>query len=253
MEGNKRFEITGNGLKLIAMITMLIDHLAYGLYQKAATAHDWAAPYSWDFYSAMRIVGRMAFPLYCFLLVEGFFHTRDFRKYGIRLLILATISEFPFDFAVNFRNSYFEYNNVIFTLLIGLLTIGTIDYIRRGNVKWLDQGWKATLGLICVFLLGCIMAYVMHTDYDYTGVSAIVAMYYLYGTDRPHRVLAFTAGVMVLFIGSSSTEAAALLMLLPIAFYDGNRGSSSPVIRHTFNLFYPIHLLVIGLIGYLFL
>ena len=241
--GEKKFEITGNCLKLMAMITMLIDHFAYGIYYRFYEIDE--------LYRIMRLIGRLAFPVYCFLLVEGFFHTRDFRKYGIRLLILATISELPFDISVNMHQSFFDYNNVIFTLLIGLLTIGAIDYIKNDNIKRLDNQAMQTFAILVVYAMGCLMAYIMHTDYGYTGVTVIVAMYYLYGTDMSHRLLSFATAIIILVIGCGTREAAAFVMVFPIAFYEGNRGSDSKVLRYCFNLFYPVHLLVIGVAAYL--
>ncbi len=243
MEGKAgKFEVTGNTLKLLAMITMLVDHVGYGIYYRFYELDN--------IYTAMRLIGRMAFPLYCFLLVEGFFHTSDFRKYGIRLLILATISEFPFDVAVNLHPSFFDYNNVIFTLLIGLLTIGAIDYIKNDNISWLDSTALQTFAIIGVYALGCLFSFVMHTDYGYTGVTVIVAMYYLYGTDMSHRLLSFGTGVVILVIGCGLRELAAFAMVLPVVFYEGNRGSSNKILRHCFNLFYPVHLAVIAIVVY---
>ena len=207
-----KFEVTGNTLKLLAMITMLIDHVGYGIYYRFYEVDN--------FYTAMRLIGRMAFPLYCFLLVEGFFHTSNFIKYAIRLLILATISEFPFDVAVNLHPSFFDYNNVVFTLLIGLLTIGAIDYIKGDNISWLDSTALQTFAIIAVYAVGCLFAFVMHTDYGYTGVTVIVAMYYLYGTDMSHRLLSFCTGVVILIIGCGLRELAAFAMVIPVVFYE---------------------------------
>ena len=244
-------EITGNGLKLIAIITMFIDHFAVALYSILAYRNGWDISFlGIDLYSWMRLIGRMAFPIYCFLVVEGFYHTRDFRKYAIRLLALATISEFPFDLAVNFHSSYFLYNNVIFTLLIGLLTIGEMEYVRSGKIEKINTNLLKTLATILIFLVGCLLAYIMKTDYGAVGVATIVVMYLLYGNTKYSRMLEFAAGVLILFLGSNSTEAAAFLMLIPIAFYKGNRGSKSPVIKYTFNLFYPVHLLILGLVAF---
>ncbi len=252
MEANKKFQITGNVLKVIAVITMLIDHFAYGIYLTLAYEKGWTITlFGKDIYEVMRLVGRLAFPIYCFLLVEGYFHTRNYRKYALRLLILAMISEFPFDLAINFYNSYFAYNNVIFTLLIGLLTIGGIDYIQKGNVNFLTEYWTKSLGMAAVFVAGCFLAYFMHTDYGMGGVTAIVVMYYTYGQDRIHYLISFALGVVILALCGSATELAALVVLIPIYFYNGKRGSNSIILRRVLNWFYPAHLLIIGIIAYM--
>lgn len=251
ISNKKEFQVTGNGLKLIAIITMLIDHVAYGLY------NDLSYIYGWDYtvfgmsaYDFMRLVGRMAFPIYCFLLIEGFYHTRNFTKYAFRLFILAIISEFPFDYGINFYPSYWDYNNVVFTLLIGLLTVKAIDYVKHSNNKYLMDGYMRSLACGVIFVAGCGLAYLLKTDYDFAGVATIVEMYYLYGESRSQRLASFAGGVLILALGCSYSELAALFMLIPVYFYQGNRGSSSRIMRYAFNYFYPVHLLAIGLVAH---
>jgi len=254
LRSNKRFEITGNGLKFIAMITMLVDHFAYGIYRDLAYINGWEITIGGiDIYRIMRLVGRMAFPIYCFLLVEGYFYTSNYVKYAVRLFILALISELPFDLAVNFRPSFLEYNNVIFTLLIGLLTIGAMDYIEGGNISFLDKLFVKRIAEAVVAIAGCSLAAFMRTDYNAAGVAAIIALYSLHGIERENRIISFALAVIILAIGSSSSEYAALLMLVPIYFYEGNRGSNSKVLRHCFNLFYPVHLGIIALVAKFFI
>lgn len=251
-EKNWGFQITGNSLKLIAILTMLVDHFAYGIYYNLAVQNGWYITVCGiEIYRLMRLIGRIAFPIYCFLLVEGFFYTRNKRKYAIRLLVLAIISEIPFDKAVNYHASVWDYNNVIFTLLIGFLVIWAIDEIRWGRVSFITDYQARNLAPVIPFTLGCGLTLLMHTDYKAAGVATIVAMYYLHGDTRYYRLLAYFVGVMILVLGCKNTEAVALIALVPIYFYKGNRGSKSLLLRHVFNSFYPVHLAIIAFVKYL--
>ena len=240
-----KFEITGNGLKLIAIITMLIDHVDYGLYHTYGLA---SGNLNWDLYHFFRVVGRMAFPIYCFLLVEGFFHTRDVKKYGLRLFVLALISEIPFDWGLYGSLFYWKKTNVVFTLLIGFILIWVLEESKKDKLFGIDSPVLKKLVVLLVYAAGCTTAYFATVDYNMVGVATIVLMYYFHGDDLKHRMLSFGTGVAILALGCGGMEAAAFLMLLPIAFYNGKRGSSSKVMRHCFNSFYPVHLLIIGIV-----
>lgn len=112
--------MSGTTLKWIAVISMLIDHTAEVLINHNAALTDpiWA-----QIYVLMRGIGRIAFPIYAFLLVEGFLHTRDVKKYLARMLTFAVVSEIPFDLAVFHTPFYWGYQNVFFTLFLGLLAL----------------------------------------------------------------------------------------------------------------------------------
>ena len=247
MEKKTEFGVTGNFLKLIAMITMVVDHAASGIYERYLIAKDIA---DLDLYMILREVGRMAFPIYCFLLVEGYFHTRNVKKYVLRLLVLAVISEYPYDVAVNPAPSIWGHCNVIFTLLIGLILVWVIDLSRKNSFLSIESDLARRIIAVLIYLGGCALAYFMRTDYGLVGVATVVIMYCLRGEDRIRRIIAFAAGVLVLTLGCGPIEAYAFLMLIPIAFYNGKRGSNSPAIRYAFNTFYPVHLTIIALVAY---
>ena len=133
-------------LKNIAVVTMLIDHIGAvivarllvrnGLYeamvnQEAYTAWMGQNGGMYGIYMAMRIIGRLAFPIYCFLLVEGFYHTRSRAKYAGRLFLFALLSEVPFDLAFSRRMWDFSSSNVFITLLFGLLVIWGVEGIKQ--------------------------------------------------------------------------------------------------------------------------
>lgn len=129
--------LSGSTLKIIAIITMLLDHIGASLVQpilastaSAAGVTDWSMPSLAAAYPgaaipyyALRYIGRISFPIFCFLLVEGFLHTKNLHKYCLRLAIFALVSEIPFDLAFHQTPFYQASQNVFFTLLIGLLVI----------------------------------------------------------------------------------------------------------------------------------
>ena len=126
----------GSTLKLFAIITMLIDHTGAAVVGTIITLGNYrTADYELygtlsTLYRLMRGIGRLAFPVFCFLLVEGFFHTRSVRKYCERLFLFALISEFPFDFALKPSAVFWNKQNVYFTLLISLICLWMLEEFR---------------------------------------------------------------------------------------------------------------------------
>jgi hypothetical protein len=154
-------EISGSTLKLIAIITMLIDHTAAVVLEKIIVAGESSNTIAYDsvlyfIYVLMRMIGRLAFPIFCFLLVEGFLHTRSVRKYAIRLAAFALISEIPFDLALFGEPFYFNYQNVFFTLLIGLLVMIGFKFISE---KAADKKWLTILAIVGAITLGGISSF----------------------------------------------------------------------------------------------
>ncbi len=231
----KSFQIlSGSSLKIIAVIAMTIDHFAASILYHGILIP--AAPFSKDapewkiylLYQAMRFIGRIAFPIFCFLLVEGFFYTSNRKKYAIRLFLFALISEFPFDLALFHTPMTWKHQNVFFTLFIGFLTIWAMEYRKYFTNTYLQK-------IIC-FLAGCGIAYVLKTDYDYLGITLIVVLY-LFRTDRTLQTI---AGCFSLI-----WEPRACLAFIPLNMYNGQRGLS---LKSFFYWFYPVHLLLLGII-----
>ena len=108
MESARRFEITSMALHIMAMVFMLCDHL----WGTVVPGNEW-----------LTCIGRIAFPIFAFMLVEGYFHTRNLKKYALRLLCFAVISEIPFNLMYISSPLYLLHQNVIWTLLIGLWMI----------------------------------------------------------------------------------------------------------------------------------
>lgn len=202
-------------LKMIAIISMVIDHVGYIFLDYGTTQ-----------YAVFRGIGRIAFPIFCFLIVEGFHHTRSHVNYLIRLCIFALLSEIPFDLA--FRGTWFDlsHQNVFITLAFGLASIFCLEEMnnRRLFIIPLVAMWAA--------------AYLVHCDYGIGGVL-LINMFYLTKKSPWMRVV-LTALIMYLFYGPS--ELCGLIALPLIMLYNGKHGTSLKMI---FYWFYPVHLLVL--------
>ena len=244
--------LSGSTLKLIALSSMLIDHTGAIVVLRmirnrggttAMTAEAYQAfmsEYSWlvSLYDLMRLVGRLAFPLFCFLLVEGFLHTRHLSRYLRNLGLFALLSEPCFDLALNGVWLEFTSQNVFFTLVLGLLTLTGIQWIEQhfGNLHYA----AAWLLKALVTAVGCLLAFLLRTDYAACGVLCISLMYLF----RAHRELSFGAGCVPLVFLSSS-QFFSFLGLPLIWAYNGKRGLS---LKYIFYAFYPVHLLLLHLI-----
>ena len=152
----KPFSLSGRQLKLIAMVSMLIDHIAVSLVARSSAL-----------YTPMRFVGRLAFPLYCLLLVEGFCHTKDRKRYLLSLLGFALISEIPFNMAVAGKIFDLEAQNVFFTLSIGLASLMMADEGKKRGKEWC---------LAVGYLLIPMLALLLRSDYNVGGVALILVI-----------------------------------------------------------------------------
>lgn len=255
----KKRGISGSTVKMIAIISMLIDHVGAAIIGRIIlnnnpditgvklvdeigklgmwiTGHPTSAEQKLlCIYALMRVIGRLGFPIFCFLLIEGFEHTRNVKKYALRLFAFALISEIPFDLAFFGKPIAMEYQNVFFTLLIGLLVMMAFRWIQN-NAK-LNSVLKVTICL-AVFAAGIVVAELLRTDYAGIGVFCIMCLY----LTRKNKVIQTLVGCL-----SFSWELAALLAFIPIGFYNGKRGWN---IKYFFYIFYPAHLLILYLIAF---
>lgn len=205
--------ISGSTLKIIAILTMLIDHIGAVLLPQ---------------YLFLRIIGRIAFPIFCFLLVEGFLHTHNIRNYALRLGLFALISEIPFDLAFYHAPFYWLHQNVFFTLFIGLLVLIGLDHFKKsGLIQFL------------IFILGLGAAKLLCVDYSFFGIAMIVLIY-LYSIH--HNLLILILGIIFLNASAGSLQIFGALAVIPIALYNGKRGLS---LKYIFYIFYPAHLLIL--------
>ena len=221
--------ISGSWLKLIACVSMLIDHTASHVFQWM----DWANVCLFQIghheitpYFIMRcIIGRWAFPLFAFLIVEGFLHTHDRRKYGMNLFGFALISEIPFNL-VHVNKFFWPVQNVFFTLLLGYLGLCVIERYRE-DMK------RLAMYLIPLFVLSIVL----RCDYGCAGFGFILLIYLL----RSNKVL-------MSIVGSGALPYTFItgMAFIPIWLYNGERGFvKGKVWKYAFYAFYPVHLLIL--------
>ena len=222
--------VSGSTLKMIAIISMAIDHIAHFLLRNS----DWfimplftfhSFKFSW--YLLFRAIGRLSFPIFAFLVVEGFLHTSDRWKYGKNLFIFALLSEIPW--ALLHNGFHLIGHNVMFTLLLGFLGLCTIDYYQTDRKK---------MGIILLSML--CFAYIFRSDYNGLGFTFIILLYVL----RHNRIIQFLIGSSIL-----PMKLMASLSFIPINMYNGKRGFiKGNIAKYLFYAFYPLHLLSLYLL-----
>ena len=227
---NLRF-LSGAGLKLIAIISMLADHVNKALiYPYLESNHGFLAFIS----DVFDIIGRIAFPLFCFMLVEGYFKTRNRKKYLLNLLLFGVISEVPFDMFTTASFFNMNWNNVMFTLALVLVTVWIIDTLKEKMQKRSKALWY--LVSILIVLGMCIVSMSLSLDYEH---HAILIGYFFYLVhDMP--VFAIPFGYASMF-----KEPWALLGFGLTLTYNGERGKQHKMLYYWF---YPVHLLILGLL-----
>lgn len=254
METTKKRGISGSTLKIIAVVCMLMDHTAAivlghllvknGIFDVGDVSFRYikelinADSIGWVYlaYQVMRrIIGRLAFPIYCFLLVEGFQRTASRAKYAGRLFLFALISEIPFDLAFSGEVFYSFYQNVFFTLLVGFFMIWAMEEIEKNCSSYLIKlaGWAV------VFLAAAFLSEKMYCDYGAHGIIAI-ALLYLFRKNKMEQIIAGCAAFL--------WEITAPLAFIFVALYNGKRGIK---LKYFFYIFYPAHLLLLYLMTFL--
>ena len=242
-----RCGLSGTALKYIACITMLIDHIGASCIEAgillpalaAGAASCGGIPVSTLLAAdrVLRYIGRLAFPIFCFLAVEGFLHTHNVKGYLGRLVLFGLLSEVPFDLAF-FRTPFDpSAQNVYWTLALGVLAMAGLKHFEKPDGS---ASWK---GLLCA--AGCTLAALLAcTDYNGIGVFIICALYLTRG-DRKRQCI--VGALLFLF------ELTAPLAFVLVWFYNGQRGACSPLQKKAFYWFYPVHLSVLAAVTNLLL
>ena len=209
-------------LKMIAIITMVIDHTGAVLF-----------PYNIWF----RMIGRLSFPIFAFFIVEGFAHTGNMVKYVSRMLFFALLTEPVFDFAF-YGKIYFGYQNVMFTFLAALLGLSVMEIVK----KRISNDFAAKLVSLGVIITAALLAQFLHTDYGAFGVMLVYVYYEL----RERFFEKHFLSTLVQVVCETGISRLSAFSTIPLMLYNGKRGIG---IKYLFYTFYPAHLLVLYLIG----
>ncbi|MBR6451189.1 MAG: conjugal transfer protein TraX [Lachnospiraceae bacterium] len=233
-------------MKIIACITMFLDHLGavvlrpYTDYNLETMGYKMMRILDTS-YEICRSIGRMAFPIFCFMLVEGFFHTSNRVKHLIRLAVFAVIADPVFDYAFDGVWFCWEDQSVMVTMTIGFVMLMGMDAIHRKLAPSLVHDFLLTLTVAAA----CGLAYFAKCDYSYKGILAIAAIWLIYPLLNVNR-FAFSLSTGAFFawewFGKVSRVPASLSPLL-FLFYNGQRGRSA---KYFFYVFYPAHLLFLA-------
>lgn len=230
-------------LKLIAIFTMLIDHSSFLFYGHA---------FSW-----MRCVGRLAFPLFAFQICEGYIHTHNLKKYYIRLLILAFVSQIPYSWFTYTFIGHFS-PNIVFTLILGLFCISLYDYFNKTfqNKSKSIQIYYKLISLFLIALLS-VVANELNFDYGYYGVLLIFIFYVFHHNKKIMNLCTILLTIVFFmphFIASGFHKYYIILCLctlIPILFINMYNGKKGKNFKLLFYIFYPLHITIICIISQL--
>ncbi len=233
-------------LHIIAMVLMLCDHL-------------WATVIPGNFW--LTCVGRLAFPMFAFMVVEGYHHTKSYKKYMLRLLVFAIISEMPFNIMSGGSIIYPFHQNVLWSFLIALLGVRLMDKAR-------SKFNPIVSAVLCIIIIGVfsIMGLLTMVDYYNYGILMVFAFYIFSGETWKHWICQLLALLYInnfmmkgmyfpiSIFGTTFNvyqQSFAVLSLPIIWSYKGEKGYSSKFIQYAFYAFYPVHILILGVLGIL--
>lgn len=229
--------LSANALKYIAVAAMLIDHIAWSFVPFGSFAGQ-----------LMHVIGRLTAPIMCYCIAEGYYHTRNVKKYALRLGIFAVISHFPFMFFETGKLLCFTRTSVIFTLLCGLLALWAWNEVKNPALK-----------LLAIFV-ACVLAF--KGDWSFWAVLWIL----IFGINHdnfPIQAKHFTV-ISIVMVITEAVENMVLnlpfykdffgfgvcLALVPISLYNKERGKKNAFNKWFFYIFYPLHLLILGILKY---
>lgn len=214
-------------LQIIAVLAMVFDHFACIFLQPYDSVLPFGEEMNTVIYEGFRAVGRVSFPIFCFLLVQGFQMTQNLKKYMLRLFLFAVLSEIPYDLAFSGAVMNWKEQNVLFTLLIGLFVL---ERLKQFEANWTAAG---------IFILtGCMLAFILQTDYSYFGILLIAVMYLL----RNNRLQQMLWAALLIF--SQGGMEIYAVFALPFCYFYQQEKNGRRLPRYFLYVFYPLHLLV---------
>lgn len=241
----KKLQINALSLHVFGMLCMLLDHM-------------WATVIPGNMW--MTYVGRLAFPIFSFMAVEGYFHTGNFKKYMQRLLIFALASEIPFNMMNTGTWIDPFHQNVIWTFLIALLCVRWMEHVRQKE----HTGIIKLCACAGIGLLGYLVGTVTMVDYHGAGVLTVLVFYFFHGRNWQNLLGQLAGLYFINFFVLRNLEIPisafghtlffpaqgfALLALIPIWLYRGKQGPHNKAIQYACYAFYPVHILVLSLIA----
>ena len=241
-KGRNKPEITSLALHILAMLCMLCDHL----WGTVVPGNDW-----------LTCVGRVSFPIFAFLITEGYFRTKNLKKYVGRLLLFALLSEIPFNLAMSSRVFYPVHQNVLWSFLIaiGLMHLNEKVKARKVWLRILIGGLSVVLGYAAGLLtmvdfyhagiLTVLVFYLFRQRTWWCAVGQLVCLWYINVELLGGFSYELHWGERVLYL---SRQGLALFALIPIWLYRGRQGYHSRALQYACYAFYPLHLLILGII-----
>ena len=241
----RTLETTSFSLHILAMAAMLCDHL----WGTIVPGNDW-----------LTCIGRVCFPIYAFLLVEGYFHTSNLKKYVKRLLLFAVISEIPFNLAMASSVIYPFHQNVLWSFLIALGLIHCNEKAKASEKLWI----RIAVGIFTI-LAGYLLGLITMVDHYHAGILMVLTFYFFHHRnwwDYVGQLLCLGYinlellggfGYEVVLFGEIvflTRQGLALLALIPIWLYKGKQGYHSKWWKYFCYAFYPVHLLILGLLKF---
>ena len=217
------FGLTATHLRILALFLMLLDHM----WATVIPGNNW-----------MTYLGRIAFPIFAFQAAQGYLHTHDFKGYCKRLGLFALLSEIPFNLMISGSPIFPFHQNVMLTLLLGLLACRAYD-----SKRWLPLAGWVILGALtlCDYgLLGVCTVLLFHILREYKlGQLLMLIVINFFGYEGQHLLL---GGLEI------PVQAFAILAFIPIFLYNGEKGKGGKALQAGSYVFYPLHMLILGLL-----
>lgn len=218
-----KFGLTAAHLRILALVLMLLDHL----WATVVPGNNW-----------MTYVGRMAFPIFAFQAAEGYHHTHDFKGYCKRLALFALVSEIPFNLMI-FSSPIFPFHqNVMLTLLLGLLACRAWDRKQWWKVALLLLAGVVTFPDYGVMGVTTVLMFHVFRDWKWAQLLGLILINW-FGFEGQHLILgSFEVPIQAFAIGA----------ILPILLYNGEKGKGGRWLQYGSYVFYPLHMLILGLL-----